>query len=70
MNGTKINERPLKVDWAFKTGPITDSRKWWSPSLFLFCKIYWLYLSIIIHANCQLLIASKRPKSIPSLYPV
>lgn len=27
MNGTKINERPLKVDWAFKTGPITDSRK-------------------------------------------
>lgn len=22
MNGNKINEQALKVDWAFKTGPI------------------------------------------------
>lgn len=27
MNGNKINERPLKVDWAFKTGPIPDIKR-------------------------------------------
>lgn len=27
MNGNKINQKPLKVDWAFKTGPIYFDKK-------------------------------------------
>jgi hypothetical protein len=28
MNGESINEKPLKVDWAFKSGPIFDGKRW------------------------------------------
>ena len=27
MNGESINEKPLKVDWAFKSGPIFDGKR-------------------------------------------
>lgn len=27
MNGNKINQKPLKVDWAFKTGPLFEAKK-------------------------------------------
>lgn len=28
MNGSKLGDRPLRVDWAFKTGPIDDAKRW------------------------------------------